>query len=164
MIFGDLDQSAQFSISPNGIHSGKRATLLFCTLNFCSFYKACSRNHSWEIWFKKSGSANLDFFFWFQKTGWPEKKYKSTFFQVGQKWFCKLKFCSGSRKEVEQKKNPSLKKHFSTLFPTQDKNQPKAEGWFLSKWVYNFWPPQNLAHLSHHIGGGQLPKNTHEIL
>ena len=42
--------------------------------------------------------------------------------------------------------------------------QKPAEGWFLSKWVYNFLPPQNLAHLSHHIGGGQLPKNTHEIL
>ena len=42
--------------------------------------------------------------------------------------------------------------------------QKPAEGWFLSKWVYNFLPAQNLAHLSHHIGGGQLPKNTHKIL
>jgi hypothetical protein len=30
--------------------------------------------------------------------------YKSTFFQVGEQWFCKLGFFSGSRKVVDQKK------------------------------------------------------------
>ena len=31
--------------------------------------------------------------------------YKSTFFQVGEKWLRKLGFFSGSRKVVDQKKN-----------------------------------------------------------
>jgi hypothetical protein len=57
-------------------------------------------------------------------------------------------------------KNPNIL--VPLLVPTQDKNQPKAG--FLSKWVYNFLPAQNLALLLHHIGGGQLPKNMHEIL
>ena len=36
------------------------------------------------------------FFFWFEKSGWPEKRWVYTinphFFQVGEKWFCKLGF------------------------------------------------------------------------
>ena len=42
--------------------------------------------------------------------------------------------------------------------------QKSAEGRFLSKLVYKFLPSQNLVHLSHHRGGGQLPKNTYETL
>ena len=65
-----------------------------------------------------------------------------------------------------------MKPYFSPINDTQNnpqKNysnagQKPAEGWFLSKWVYNFLPAQNLTHLSHHIGGGQLPKNMLEIL
>ena len=40
----------------------------------------------------------------------------------------------------------------------------KIEGRFLSKLVYKFLPSQNLVHLSHPRGGGQLPKNTYEML
>ena len=53
-----------------------------------------------EIWFEKFGSRKVLLqtliFFWFEKSGWPGKKlvlvYKSTFFQVGEKWFFKLGF------------------------------------------------------------------------
>ena len=48
-----------------------------------------------EKWFKKSGSRNLVWEIWFEKSGWPEKKvilyYKSTFFQVGEKWLTRKK-------------------------------------------------------------------------
>ena len=48
-----------------------------------------------EIWFENSASANSDFFSGLKK--WLSRKkvvlvYKSTFFQVGGKWFFKLGF------------------------------------------------------------------------
>ena len=50
--------------------------------------------------------------------------------------------------------------------PGSNAGQKSAEGRFFSKLVYKFCPSQKLAHLSgcfkHHIGGGQLPKNTYE--
>ena len=47
-----------------------------------------------------------------------------------------------------------------TIIPTQGKNQPKAKGWFLSKWVYYFWPAKNLcAYQDIHTGGGKQQKN-----
>ena len=33
-----------------------------------------------------------------------------------------------------------------------------------SQRVYKFLPSEKLVHLSHHRGGGQLPKNTYEML
>ena len=64
------------------------------------FYSAPSifavfRNLVQEIWFEKSGSANSDFFSGSRKVVDQKKGglyYKSTFFQVGEKWFCKLRF------------------------------------------------------------------------
>ena len=54
-----------------------------------------------EIWFVKNGSSNLDFFSGSRKV--VDQK-KSTFFQVGEKWFCKLRFFfSCSRKVIDQK-------------------------------------------------------------
>ena len=57
------------------------------------------------------------------------------------------------------------------IIPTQDTKPSlgrRPKDGFVSKWVYKFLPSQKLVHLSgyfkHHIGGGQLPKNTYEIL
>ena len=50
-------------------------------------------------------------------------------------------------------------KFFWLTFQLFDSNagQKQAEGWFLSKWVYNFWPAKILyACQDIHIGGGQL--------
>ena len=68
-----------------------------------TFLERC-RKGVWKIWFEKSGLRNLvrekmflqiRFFFWFEKSGWPEKKvvlyYKSTFFQVEEKWLTRKK-------------------------------------------------------------------------
>ena len=61
--------------------------------------------------------------------------YKSTFFQVGEKWFCKLEFCSGSRKEVEQKKKSEFEE---TLFYTF------LENWLQIKWLNGILFPKLL--------------------
>ena len=102
--------------------------LLFCTGPFNlqplfqkvvekRFQKSGSRKLVREIWFKNNGSSNLDFFSGSRKVVEQKKRWVYTinpqFFQVGEKWFCKLGFFSGLRKMVDQKKNPSLKKHFS---------------------------------------------------
>ena len=82
------------------------------------------RNLVREIWFKKNGSSNLDSLSGLRKLVDQKKKvvlyYKSTFFQVGEKWFCKLRFSFLVRKKrLTRRKNPSLKDHFSrTKFPT----------------------------------------------
>ena len=72
--------------------------------NQWTFYSATSIFEVWDLRFEKSGLRNLVREIWFKKSGWPEKKvvlyYKSTFFQVGEKW-------------LTRKKNPSLKNHFS---------------------------------------------------
>ena len=49
-----------------------------------------------EIWFKKNGSSNLDFFSGSRKVVDQKKRWVYTinphFFQVGEKWFSKLRF------------------------------------------------------------------------
>ena len=83
--------------------------------------KSGSRNMVREIWFEKSGLKKMVLqtwiFFLVQEKWLNRKKWVYTinpqFFQVGEKWFCKLRFFSCSRKVVDQKKSPSLKNHFS---------------------------------------------------
>ena len=48
--------------------------------------------------------------------------------------------------------------HKGTVFEFDHSNagQKPAEGWFWSKWVYNFLPAKNLY--TYHVGGGQQQK------
>ena len=94
------------------------------------FEKSDLRNLIREIWFEKSDSRN-----WFEKSDSrkvvDQKKSKSTFFQVGEKWFCKLGFFFWSKKsDWPEKKIWVCRANFpETLFYT-----------FLQKWLQIKWP------------------------
>ena len=81
------------------------------------------------IWFKKSGSRKMVLqiwiFFLVREKGLIRKKvglyYKSTYFRLEKSGFANSDiFFSGSRKVVDQKKNPTFQNHFSTLFLVAD--------------------------------------------
>ena len=83
----------------------------------CNYF---SRNLVQEKWFCKFG------FFFLVREKWLIRKkvglyYKSTYFRLEKSGFANSDiFFSGSRKVVDQKKNPTFQNHFSTLFLVAD--------------------------------------------